>query len=232
MDKMKEQVLDNCPADIDHVVEMYLSGDLPEAEMDAFEDHYFSCPACTERLKRQQQVMDQVATASKTLFPEDVRTIEAANTRPAGQPELPQKDGGYRWVLNAVAAILLIGLTWYMYDPLGNRGPGDFSENFQENTMLEQQMAMVSRDQSRIEILSPVPDARFTNEAPRFHWKFSGDQQLLTLTILDNKARVITRRSDIAPPYQLSQKLAPGLYYWTLDSATETLYASRFSIRR
>jgi anti-sigma factor RsiW len=40
-----------CPADSDETVEAYLLGKLPEEQSVAFEEHFLSCPRCSERLQ-------------------------------------------------------------------------------------------------------------------------------------------------------------------------------------
>ena len=40
-----------CPVDPDETVEAYLLGRLSEEQNSAFEDHFLSCPRCSERLQ-------------------------------------------------------------------------------------------------------------------------------------------------------------------------------------
>ena len=233
MKSVEKQDVESCPENVEETIELYLSGDLPEAQMDAFEDHYFSCDICTSKLAEQQKVMEQIADFANELLPEDVRKTApgaAAELKIDTSARAPQEGFNYRWLLNAAAAILLFGLTWYLYDPLGPR-ENDFAPNFVVNESLEQQIALVVRSDADLAILSPVKDAEFDSN-PVFNWQTSGQQAPLILTVLDNKARNIIQEQDAKPPYKLSRKLAPGLYYWTLDSPGETLHAGRFYIRK
>ncbi len=232
MNEMKEQTVDSCPENIDETIERYLAGELPEAQMDEFEDHYFSCETCTARLAEQQAVMDKVAGFASELFPEDVqKTTPNLPEMTLTPPPSPAKEqSAYRWILNAVAAIILFGLTWYLYDPLGPR-PNDFSANFVPNETLEQQIAMVSRTPGNLRVLAPMADAELSG-SPVFDWESAADGSSLSLIVLDNKARKIFGEQNVKLPFQFPRDLAPGLYYWTLESTSETIYANRFYIRR
>ncbi|MBV9504480.1 MAG: zf-HC2 domain-containing protein [Acidobacteriia bacterium] len=54
-----------CPADPDETTEAYLLGRLPENESAAFEDHFLSCPQCSEHLQFTKSFIDAMRNAAK-----------------------------------------------------------------------------------------------------------------------------------------------------------------------
>jgi hypothetical protein len=58
-----------CPPDPEAVSELYLTAALPKAEAIAFENHFVSCPRCSDRLQFTQQFVIAVRRATERLRP-------------------------------------------------------------------------------------------------------------------------------------------------------------------
>ena len=56
-----------CPADSDETVEAYLLGKLPEEQSVAFEEHFLSCPRCSERLQFTHEFITAVHHVAERL---------------------------------------------------------------------------------------------------------------------------------------------------------------------
>jgi hypothetical protein len=64
---------DRCPADPEAISERYLTASLSRDEAAAFENHFISCPRCSDRLQFTEQFVLAVRRATARL-------------RPAGRP--------------------------------------------------------------------------------------------------------------------------------------------------
>ena len=56
-----------CPADPEETVEAYLLGRLAEEQSAVFEDHFLSCPRCSERLQFTEDFIAAVRHAAARL---------------------------------------------------------------------------------------------------------------------------------------------------------------------
>ena len=96
-------MMDHKEAQRAQVCERYLLGELVPAERDAFEEHYFSCPACAAELRSAAELLG----AAKQIF--------AASPAPPGPVPAPVRTGfGWfaRWkpayAAGALAVLLLL----------------------------------------------------------------------------------------------------------------------------
>jgi hypothetical protein len=76
-----------CPGDPDETAEAYLLGRLSQQQHEAFEDHFISCPLCTERLQLTEDFIKAVA-------PTPPRDCKAELQLPALSWRLPVRAGG------------------------------------------------------------------------------------------------------------------------------------------
>ncbi len=60
---------DRCPADPEAICEQYLTASLPRAEAIAFENHFLSCPRCSDRLQFTNEFVIAVRRATARLRP-------------------------------------------------------------------------------------------------------------------------------------------------------------------
>ncbi len=80
------------------------------------------------------------------------------------------------------------------------------------------------------EVSAPLPGAEFPPGIPiAFRWSGApaGD---LVFTLLNNRAERVYQLQTIASSATVSEPLAPGLYYWQLETAEDLLYTGKFAV--
>jgi hypothetical protein len=82
-----------------NAAESYLSGELPEALRDQFEEHYFDCFECANDLKS----LDTFRTASRIVFEEEV--VRVSPRQPEGE-----RPGRFSWLRPLVAVPAIAAL--------------------------------------------------------------------------------------------------------------------------
>lgn len=90
----------DCPLRSGHdLADAYVAGTLSDPDQSAFEEHFFTCPACFAQVQLLQQVRDG---------------LQAAPARPANHHARPRLWGGMPWLgLAAAAALLAAFVYWY-----------------------------------------------------------------------------------------------------------------------
>ena len=63
------------------MIDEYLVGELPEAEREAFELHYFGCDAYFQELKQREQLIDFIRRIGGSLFSERLENGGIENDR-------------------------------------------------------------------------------------------------------------------------------------------------------
>lgn len=96
---------------------------------------------------------------------------------------------------------------------------------FAVNTNLESMVGSRSRGLT-IEVYSP-PNQVTLGQGITFRWKeFS--REPLSLTIVNNRNETIFSHPASGGIFQFNAALAPGCYYWKLESATDLYYVGKF----
>jgi hypothetical protein len=96
------------------IMERYLRGELSDEESQHFEEHYFSCDDCWERLRDLS-----------------VTRLELAEPRWAvadGEAVRPGWMGGWTWALAAVLALLAVGVAFWLKDSTPGASEGRWTE--------------------------------------------------------------------------------------------------------
>jgi len=89
----------DCPLRSGHdLAEAYVTGTLPEAELDAYEQHFYDCPACLAQVKSLQALADRL------------RQLPAG---PAPYPTTSPGRSAAPWLALACAAGLIAGFGWW-----------------------------------------------------------------------------------------------------------------------
>jgi hypothetical protein len=125
----------NCPINRDGLIESYLLGRLGEKERDGFEQHYFECEACFERLQMLRALRHELDRGREALgVPAPVRRRD-------------QGPRSWAWTTSlaaALAAAVGISVIWSMARPTPPTGE--------------------SKVPTRVEPQPPVPPAQATPE--------------------------------------------------------------------
>ncbi len=85
------------PCEQEGKIDAYLMGKLSQADSDAFEDHYFNCPACFQKTYARNELVDVIKHKGARIFAPEEEAREARR-RAAESPKVP--------VWNKIAAFL------------------------------------------------------------------------------------------------------------------------------
>lgn len=215
----------------DQRIDDFLLGKLSAAEAEALEIHVFGCAVCLEELRWREQMIALIKEERVTA------AADRAPRRPANllrsireffrlQPNV--------WIY-AVAAILLVGLAVTQF--LRRSAPPEIeAANFAELPHLESRVGQALRSgEFSLAILAPKIGENFTGDI-EFRWEIKKDGEEfrgpLELKILNNREEPVHTTTVENGQYILKAKLAPGLYYWTLDDHGETLYLGKFFVEK
>ncbi|MBN1781156.1 hypothetical protein JW948_08540 [bacterium] len=212
--------------DTEEIIEQYVGGTLPSAEMEAFDEHCFSCPDCFRALRLREEIIAVIRENGPVLY-EDVPEKKKAAGRQA-RKTLSRwnrlfSDPGFRWVTVAAGAAMI--LLVLILRPAGE-SPVRIAGRFTPHPYLEEMCTDVTRSGS-FTILSPLSGEIFRGDM-LFEWQGLGDESV-DLVILDNTGEELFRFTTDLNRYRFKQKLTPGLYYWKLETADELMHVGKFS---
>jgi len=215
----------------------YLTGELSQAEMSEFEQHYFQCEACFQELKIGRDAVNLIEREGPEVLAipisgwEKVRQALSAVFSPRQWQTRP------RWAFAFAALILLIVIGL----PLGylkyfsqTPSPESYAENFQPSSRLDNLIRQTYQSPTLFSQVEPANDSNFADEIS-FRWELPEEQKYagaFELRILNNKEEEIYRFKAEQQRFHFDKKLAPGLYYWALLTENEMAYLGRFYVRR
>jgi len=216
----------------DQRIDEFLLGKLSPAEAEAFEIHAFGCAACLEELRLREQMM--------VLIKEERVTAVATHTRRRPVSLVKSILDFFRlqpnvWIYAGAAAVLLVGLA---LTQLLRRSetPDIDAANFAELPHLESRVGQVLRSgEFSLSVHAPKIGDNFSGDI-QFRWEAKKDGEdfrgAFALKILNNHEESVYATTVENGQYILKAKLAPGLYYWTLDEHGETLYLGKFFVEK
>ena len=104
-----------------------------------------------------------------------------------------------------------------------------YAANFESSPYLDEMLTDISRAPS-VTVLSPKNDANFTADI-RFQWE-PLEAEALYLKILNNRGEALFDFTPTDNQFVLTEDLAPGLYYWKLETEEELIYLGRFFVNK
>lgn len=213
------------------VIAAYLTGELSEAEMNEFEQHYFQCEDCFQELKIGQDAVNLIEKEGPTVLAIPVSWWEKA--RQTLTDAFPRR----RWTFALAALVLLMVIAL----PLGylkyfHQTPSaeSYAENFKPSSRLDDLIRQTYQSPTLLAWVSPPNDTNFVGEIV-FRWELAEGQQYtgpFELRLLNNKEEEMYRFKVGQQPFHFNRKLVPGLYYWALLTENEMAYLGRFYVRR
>jgi len=189
----------------------------------------FGCAACLDELRLREQMMALIKEARITAVAERVRRRPAKSILDFFrlQPNV--------WIFAGAAAALLIGLfiTQLLRRP---EEPNIYAANFVEVPHLESKLGQALRSSEfSLTIIVPQIGENFIGDI-EFRWEIKKDEQTfsgpLVLKILNNRETTVHIATVENDQYTCKEKLAPGVYYWTLEEQGETLYLGKFFVMK
>lgn len=198
-------------------IDLYLLRKLPEAETEAFEQHFFSCRECAEELSVRRHLIEALKQEKRD--------------RDAGAP-VSRRIARY-WPYLAAAAVLAIGVIW-VPRLFNSSAPERNAENFVANRQLEN---AIEQNLKNLDIvitaLSPGIGEKL-NKKIVFAWEAEHNNEPYTgsldLVIMNNRHLDVFKKTIQGNRFQMESKLIPGLYYWTLEYNHETVYIGKFFV--
>ncbi len=113
-------------------------------------------------------------------------------------------------------------------EKIQEQAPSDYiAANFEPSANLDD-LTVAEFRSSAIEVISPATGDVVTTPIT-FRWKETDSP--VTIRILTNKEKTLATSVVEDNTFVLSKSLAPGLYYWKLESNEELLFVGKFFIR-
>ena len=177
----------------------YLLDRMEETEKEAFETHYFDCPACFERLKERDEIRHLIKSGA--VFP------------PGEEPvfEKEEKSGIFRrpvslsiprpwWAWTGAAALVLAGVLIFMPRPQGS-----VTEFVLDDTETLRGAA--------VNLLSPLGDIPGAPAA--FEWRALGGEveYQVSLSGAEPLWKETTRETRLSLPDDVKSRLSAGVVY-------------------
>ncbi|MHB1051395.1 MAG: hypothetical protein ACYC09_15050 [Bacteroidota bacterium] len=101
------------------------------------------------------------------------------------------------------------------------------ADNFIESPNMEDLVHTDFRSTS-VEVISPL-NGDVVQTPIRFQWKASEEEMILK--ILTNMERTVLSKTVAGNAFTVERKLAPGLYYWKLETKKELVFTGKFLVR-
>lgn len=206
----------------------FLLRKLSEPEAEAFEIHVFGCAECLQELRMREQMI--------TLMQEE-RAVATQTTRVQSRAGVVRAITDFfslrpnAWIYAGAAVALLVAI---LASPLfrGQDAAENYATNFAPSPQLESLIGQAQRSSRfTVAVFSPRSGENFTGEVV-FHWQIKqGGEEVaepMTLKILNNLETLIHSASVAGKEYRLRERLAPGLYYWTLEHKEGTAHVGKF----
>ncbi len=221
--------------DREHRIDDFLQEKMPAAEAEAFERHIFGCAECLAEVRLREQMIKLIKEERVTA------TDELVSTRRGQRPDFLGTIADFfrvrpnAWIYAGVAAALLVAI---LVAPLfrSQDAAENYAANFTASPQLESLIGQKQRSSDfSVSAISPRAGENFTGEI-LFRWQIKkGEDEVdvpLELKILNNQEALMHSARVDGKEYRLRERLAPGLYYWTLEHEGETLYLGKFFVRK
>ncbi|MBU1095621.1 MAG: hypothetical protein CVV23_16950 [Ignavibacteriae bacterium HGW-Ignavibacteriae-2] len=226
------------------LIENYLRRELPENEMNSFEEHFLNCNKCFAELQLTQQLMGFIKSESKELFPEYLHISKTKET--FSLVEYVKNLLSIRWAIKpglsyafaiAFSGLIIITIynTTFNNDSANSLNTGQteqLSSNFIESPDLESIINQEFRSEEVLKVLSPKVGEEVKNKLT-FKWN-STTSEKLTIKILSNKEDLLAESTPVNNEYELdvvANNYKAGLYYWKLESKDNLLYVGKFFVK-
>ena len=237
---------DRCPERIVEQLDDYIFNRLSEQDAAEVEYFYFNCDDCLEQLTLRREVKSLVANEAPALFPDYFASREEKQSAPAPASnviEMPQSSTFHvRNLVYAAAATLLLFFGFKLF-PLFSESEAPLSieeyaarygEAFAVSPNFESRLDDQLRGRvTNIDVVAPDNDAIIKEEI-RFQWElpagFDPEANRLSLHILNNFEETHYRANITSDSMRIKEKFEPGIYYWVIESAEETIYVGRFTV--
>lgn len=187
------------------LIDGYLLNRLSKGEIEAFEEHYFNCPSCFEKLKERDVIIRTIKNNPELLITE--RAEERLPWFAAVKNELRAFFTPRQLVFAGLTALLV--LVVFLAIIPRNQGPAPNFYLTDEETVRG----------SSITLISPVIDM---NQIPSyFEWKNLGENVEYQVSIFNHELlwKTTTKENRITLPEEVKARMVPGeKYSWQVKA--------------
>jgi hypothetical protein len=221
----------------EHILADYLTGELAEADMAAFEQHYFECTDCLQELQAGKDAISLIEKEGGTILALPVsrgeklrQTFAEAFSWKAWQSR-PQ----LAFALAALVLLVALGLPFGLFK-YQQRTPASesYAENFKPSARLDDLIRQTYQSPSLLAKVEPANDATVANPII-FRWEaaeHSPQTGAWELRLMNNREEGLFRERVEQQAWHCDKTLAPGLYYWALLTENEMAYLGRFYVKK
>ncbi len=189
----------------EHLIDDYLFDRLDDEEKNKFEEHYFNCPYCFEKMAERDELISIIKQKGDMIFQDEYVVEEEKGT--AWFEKIASLFTPKQWTLIPVYAALLLILI-FVFIPYFKPAPPQF---------------FISEDRVRgesITLISPVIDIRAVPS--KFEWKDSGEDVEYKIYIYDNDKKLwsaTAKENYIVLPEKIRKLMTLGeKYSWEVKA--------------
>jgi hypothetical protein len=224
------------------IIADYLTDELNEQDMLAFEQHYFQCKVCFQELKLCERAVNLIKHEGEAVFSHSGSKWTGNFGTFLKKLKWKSTDARFDWryvvAFGAVILILAISLPIAIRqykNSLDQREIIAHAENFKPSAKFDNLMQQIYLSNIVLITVRPHNDANFKNEI-LFQWEIKKNdlpyKGLFELKIYDNKENTLHRFFIRNNQFQLNEALSPGLYYWSLMTEDEMVHLGRFYVQK
>jgi len=189
----------------EQLIDDYLFDRLDDEEKNKFEEHYFNCPYCFEKMVERDELISIIKLKGDMIFQDEYVVEEEKGA--AWFEKIPSLFTPKQWALIPVYAALLL-IVIFVFIPYFKPAPPQF---------------FISEDSVRgesITLISPVIDIKTVPS--KFEWKDSGNDAEYKIYIYDNGDKLwstTTKENFIVLPEEVRKLMTSGeKYSWEVKA--------------
>ena len=189
----------------ENLIDDYLFDRLDDEEKNKFEEHYFNCPYCFEKMVERDELISTIKQKGNMIF-QDEYVVEGEKEATWFE-KIPSLFTPKQWALIPVYAALLL-IVIFVFIPFFKPAPPQF---------------FISEDSVRgesITLISPVIDIKAVPS--KFEWKDSGDDAEYKIYIYDNGDKLwstTTKENFVVLPEEIRKLMTSGeKYSWEVKA--------------
>ncbi len=236
-----------CPERIVKQLDDYIFKRLNEEDAAEVEYFYFNCDDCLEQLTLRQEVKTLVANEAPELFPEFFESQDIEKPRKSETAnnivEMPSTPHFHvRNIIYVAAASLLLFFGQKFFPLISDSDPqlsideyaAHYGETFAVSPNFESRLDDKLRASvTQIDVIGPDNDTVVKDQIV-FRWQLPSNIDArdagLSLHILNNFEESHYQAEITSDSMKIDRKFEPGIYYWVIESAQETIYVGRFLV--
>lgn len=183
----------------EHLIDDYLFDRLDDEEKNKFEEHYFNCPYCFEKVVERDELISIIKQKGDMIFQDEYVDEEEKGT--AWFEKIASLFTPKQWALIPVYAALFL-IVIFVFIPYFKPAPPQF---------------FISEDSVRgksITLISPVIDIKTVPS--KFEWRESGEDVEYKICIYDNGDKLwstTTKENFIVLPEKIRKLMTLGKQY-------------------